>query len=422
MYRCLSAPRRPRTALVAIVLVAAAACTDRATGDDAAGEGVPAGASTQDYVAALAGMAPVELTMQGGVGTSPGSAESRPYEAYARAIEEWSGGKITIRLAYGDSVARIPELVEAIGDGRLDMSIAYPLLQPDRYPASSALFEATVLAESSHVVGTLQTSAGMLAAAFETPQALRELEDEGVRLLLPSLAGEHLSMLCTSPRTGLDEFRGGQARGISAMHAEQITALGMSPVSLPGDEVYEALQRGMVDCAISSIAAFRFAGWLEVADDIVIGDGFGSVAIVFGISQARWDGLPLAARQLLHDRLDVFLEHRLHSWLAQGAEALRVVDQRGGTVSRLGPDATESLREVNENRMGGDSLAAAGPDFVPRVLRSLDRWQKIVTTELGYRDTVPTEDFDGWYREDRLDLTPFIDRVRTEILDRHRPR
>jgi TRAP-type C4-dicarboxylate transport system substrate-binding protein len=98
--------------------------------DSAGGESVPAGATKEDYAAALADMEPITLTTQSP--ESPGAAGARATEEYAAAIEEWSDGKITVEIAYGNAIAAADAVEDALADGRLDFNVIIPQYDPAR--------------------------------------------------------------------------------------------------------------------------------------------------------------------------------------------------------------------------------------------------------------------------------------------------
>ncbi|MDV6013500.1 hypothetical protein [Haloechinothrix sp. LS1_15] len=413
----------PATITAALVL---GACTGPGSQQESAGgPGVPPEASPEEYQEALADMEPVELVSQ--TSSGPGSVVSAATEAYAEVLEEWSGGKVTLDIAYNNSVAEPGEIGDALADGRLDMSYVPVLYDPSRYPANNALIDATFLGEQSPVVGTLQTNAAFLEAAFDSPEIMEEYTDNDMYPVLPYAPSDRVGMACTEQRTELEDMSGAQARIAAHVHAGQVEALGMSPVSLDLTEMYEALQRGVADCAVANLWIADMTGILPVASEYIIDSEVGMAKTPYGIamSMATWEQLPLAAQQLLHDKRDVFLTEMFREGVWQGvADGLSTIDEAGASVSELSPDARAALESANEEILAGvrdtDALAD-GNALVSELSDSLDVWYEIVTEELGYSDEVGYDGFAEWYAENEVDLEPFIDRLYDEILDEHRP-
>ncbi|MEM9249811.1 MAG: TRAP transporter substrate-binding protein [Pseudomonadota bacterium] len=69
---------------------------------------------------------------------------------------------------------------------------------------------------------------------------------------------------CNAEITSLDDFEGLKVRSYTASMSTLIEALGGSPVTMSFKEVYPALQRGVVDCAITSPTSGNTGNWPEV--------------------------------------------------------------------------------------------------------------------------------------------------------------
>jgi len=62
----------------------------------------------------------------------------------------------------------------------------------------------------------------------------------------------------------LDDFQGLKIRSYTSSMSTLIEALGATPVTMSFKEVYPALQRGLVDCAITSPTSGNTGNWPEV--------------------------------------------------------------------------------------------------------------------------------------------------------------
>lgn len=69
---------------------------------------------------------------------------------------------------------------------------------------------------------------------------------------------------CNAEITGLDDFEGLKIRSYTSSMSTLIEALGATPVTMSFKEVYPGLQRGVVDCAITSPTSGNTGNWPEV--------------------------------------------------------------------------------------------------------------------------------------------------------------
>ena len=69
---------------------------------------------------------------------------------------------------------------------------------------------------------------------------------------------------CNAEIAGLDDFEGLKVRSYTSSMSTLLEALGATPVTMSFKEVYPALQRGVVDCAITSPTSGNTGNWPEV--------------------------------------------------------------------------------------------------------------------------------------------------------------
>ncbi|MBK1787321.1 TRAP transporter substrate-binding protein DctP [Prauserella cavernicola] len=423
--------RRPAlhllTAALCVVVLGLTGCATRGQGAEArsaGGPGVPFGTSKQDYRAALADMEPVTLTLQSSA--TQGAAVGRRFEAYAAALEDWSGGRISVDIAFSNAIASSADVDDALADGRLDLGSITPSSEPSRYPAHAALWDMAFVGRQTPVDGFLQFHGAYLEASSRVPETTEEFAARGITVLAPAFSSGATGMLCTTPRNDLASFAGAAVATIARTQNTQVEALGGAPTSLTYGELFEGLERGVVQCATASLTVAGLQGYIPAAPYLVIDDetGFQVSGAVFGVSTAMWSSLPLAAQQLMFDRLDVFYEASLESGLESFKSALQQVESSGGDVVDLSADAEAALTEANdrirEQTRHNDKVS--DPDgMVDALAGAVERWGRI-TEEMGYRDGKPGyADFAAEYEPGSIDVSPFVDRLFSEVLREDRP-
>ena len=70
---------------------------------------------------------------------------------------------------------------------------------------------------------------------------------------------------CRVPVTGVGDLKGKKTRVFNKTMTDFITAVGGTTVTMPFGEVVPALQRGVVDCAVTGTLSGNTAGWPEVS-------------------------------------------------------------------------------------------------------------------------------------------------------------
>lgn len=412
--------RRPLLAAVGLGAVAAivlAGCSRADLAEAGGGENVPVGASAEVYQEALADMEPVTLVYQT-LNVSPDAPNSAPVLRFIERIEEYSGGQITLETTWANGIVPNPvEVDRALADGRIDIGNFWPQYNPSEYPASNLLLEASVLRDPQVVPGFYSLGASLQELGLGTPEVMAEFEDKGITPLAVMQPDGPTLLACSQPFTTLEDLAGKQIRAGGTSHARQLEELGAIPVSLPYTEVYEALQRGILDCTLMTPVALTATGILEVAPWLhhTTTESFTSVATNL-YAGPKFKTLPLAAQQLIMESAEVMRGDTIATAINEFAtDTATMAAANGGGFIAFDVAVDERLAEINAGTW--EEIAAStvldGPDFIERANAANDKWNGIVL-ELGYVDEGSIVDVPEWFTG--TDPTSWTDAVFEEIV------
>jgi TRAP-type C4-dicarboxylate transport system substrate-binding protein len=101
--------------------------------------------------------------------------------------------------------------------------------------------------------------------------------------------------------TTVDQLKGLRIR-TSAMYVDFLKALGATPVATKPGDVYQALERGVVDGLMWPLFTIRTWGWHEVAK-YVVGPPFYKVSHPLLMNAKKWDNLPKHIQEVLMEAL-----------------------------------------------------------------------------------------------------------------------
>lgn len=411
-------------ALAVLGATALAGCAESGGSSSAGGEGVEPGATIEEYKEAFADIDAIELRTQ-----SPapkGSVTGANVEAYLDAVTKWSDGKITFDVAYSNAVAEPGESDKALVDGRLDIAQVLPIYNPSEYPANNALIEAGFISNHSPIAGVLQSNAWPNQIAFDSEEIMAEYEDHGMVPMVPIYNSGSNALFCSDKRTGSADIKGITAASGGTAQSHQIEALGGEATSVPYPELFESLQRGVVDCTISSPTVGVLGGFIEEAPQVVLDEdaGFALAPGAMAFSKATWDGLPLVVQQLFWDRLDVFIETNITGKiLPNTVDAVAKAKASGGGFYSFDEDARAALQSANEDLLAELAKTDAVKDpaaFVDDMKGAAESWLATVE-EIGIKDEVGFNEFDTWYEDGKVDLSAYTEKLMEEVFEPHRP-
>ncbi|HLR44448.1 MAG TPA: TRAP transporter substrate-binding protein DctP [Brevibacterium sp.] len=422
-----SARPLPLAAAIACAALTLSSCAGSAgTGGSAGGEagaGFEYGAEQSAVDEALADLEPVTLTYQPAA-ASPESIMAPAALAYKKFIEERSGGKITLDLVWGQAIAGYSEIDDALADGRLDLSYSLPIYNPSDYPTFDAIASALSGLPISPVRGEAIYNAVAGDIGWQSEGLLDEYEAQGVTPLTPVISSGGYYSVCNAEGTTPEDWAGRQVRVASTAHLEVTEELGASPVSMEYVEVFEALQRGTVDCTLAQLLPsaesqlFDVAPYLSYSSDE---HSLSSRAVGAELAGRSFAELPLAYKQIIFDAAQASYAG-INRIVADGnAESVRQVKEAGGTIEPIDEDTEEIIGSANEaNSQAVIDSGLLGDDVDQQIEDSAQTWSA-VADELGVEDEGDFESLDEWWDEDVIDFGPMGQRFYEETGLAHRP-
>jgi TRAP-type C4-dicarboxylate transport system substrate-binding protein len=387
------------------------------------GEGFAYGASQEEVDAVLADLEPVEITYQAGA-QSPSSVSAQSADAFKEYVEERSGGKITVDVVWGQAIAGYAEIDDALADGRIDVSYSLPIYKPAEYPAFDALATANGGMPNSLLLGEMIGNAAVVDLAWNSEELLAEYEEKGLTPLTPMVSTGTYHSICTDPGTTPEDWKGRQIRVASVAHQTQVQNLGGSPVSMEYVEVFEALQRGTVDCTFAQLLPSEESGLFEVAKNVTHTSAENSLSgrsAGANVAGSGFQKLPLAYQQIIFDSSAQGLAASTKVIVDGNAAAVKMLNENGGELMEMDPASDAQIGETNAELLAGvEESGVIGSGVGERVAEAVARWTE-VAEELGYEDGGGFADVDEWYTPGEVDFQPFADRLYEETMLDHRP-
>ena len=368
--RFLSAAAIAATAVLALSACAGSAGSGGGGGGTGGGTGFDYGASQEDVDAALAELDPVNIVYQAGA-QGPNSVSAQSAHDFKEYVEERSGGKITVEVIWAQAIAGYSEIDDALADGRIDVSYALPIYDPSTYPAFDALATTSAGLPNSPVVGELVGNAAIIDMAWNSEEILTGYEEQGIVPLTPVVSTGNHHAICSDAGTTLDDWKGRQVR-IPSVSLEAVASnLGATPVSMEYVEVFEAIQRGTVDCTLAQLLPSEEAGLLEIAPNVSYASpesslsSRGAGAMLAG---SNFQNLPLAYQQIIFDAGEpgfVASSEVIANGNAAGVKQLR---EAGGEILRIAEPAVDAPADVAAELTGCDLLVGSGTALYPELL------------------------------------------------------
>jgi TRAP-type C4-dicarboxylate transport system substrate-binding protein len=213
---------------------------------------------------------------------------------YFDEVSKRTGLKFTFETYFGGTLAKAQDCLDAIGKGVYDVGWIPTTFTPHKTPLSM-IPETTPL-----VVSNLEVISKAANDLIRTlPAAAAEFENSNVKYLWHNAIFD-FQLICRKPVRSLDDAKGLRIRTYGYF-SKAWADLGGVPVNLAIPEVYDALQKGVLDGALSQPEAmYKVMRLYEVARYYTKME-FGCIAMPVVMNNKVWNNLPEKARKAMQD-------------------------------------------------------------------------------------------------------------------------
>lgn len=219
---------------------------------------------------------------------------------FIEAVEAASDGKITFNVTHGGGLLSHSDMMDGVGNGLADMGSTQLSVDPSAFPmwSLSGIHDPVVGTRLSAYEETMVTRLMMDAV----PSLAEELGRANLHMLFAIASPAH-NLIMAKPITGLADLKGLQIRTYGSYMPKLFEAIGATPVNISPDELYTALDRGVVDGAYTQASYLRDIGAHEVTKQwMYVGEGTTpplTVGYHSTINLDVWEGLSNETKGIL---------------------------------------------------------------------------------------------------------------------------
>jgi TRAP-type C4-dicarboxylate transport system substrate-binding protein len=212
------------------------------------------------------------------------------WEPWVEEVRERTGGTVNIEIYAGGALGPGASIYELVAGGAQDFGWTMPGYTPGRFPVSQ-IIEAPFMFENAQQATEV---AGTLWEEFDDFR--REYEDVRPLTIWAMDTGDLFTR--SQPVRRLEDLAGLTIRAPSPLQNEALKALGASPVSLPGPQIYDSVERGVID-------GYKLANSATRVFDLGRATRYRTVCncytglFVFVMNPRAWDRLSPAQQQVL---------------------------------------------------------------------------------------------------------------------------
>lgn len=261
-------------------------------------------------------------------------------EKFAQRVEEESEGRITFDLHFSNALVGGDQILDALASGTIDFALTVPQYYGDIVPSTFVVNLPFWSESTEHALKLLKES--------EVGEILeQETEAYGAKTLIYGPTGEY-GLMSNTPIYSIDDLKGLVFRSGGGLWTPWYEELGLASANVGVSEVYEAMQRGVIDGYPSPYRNIESFKWHEVTDYIIMPPILSSNYMVTYVSLQTWNKLPSDLQQII---LDVAAE--IEQETIEGAEyltqeTLNFAQEYGVEIITLPDEEVEKLKASSQ--------------------------------------------------------------------------
>ncbi len=192
-----------------------------------------------------------------------------------------------------------------------------------------------------------------ITASVQTQQDepnLRKTFDQLGFLPITGYASGHFHFLSNKPIEKLADLQKKRIRSYGGARIKMYEPLGISPIFMPYGQIYEAVERGVVDGAEGTVLLTDSFKHFEIAKFMTATNSGMALAAPVSVSLKRWNSFPASLKKIV---LDASIEHNMtfaRGMIEQETVKLKeFVDKRGMRLIKLSAADQAALEKAGKD-------------------------------------------------------------------------
>lgn len=337
-------------------------------------------------VAVLSSQAAGAKELKIGIGLPPTHAANFGIESFAKTLKERSAGELNVKI-YTMSLLSLTQMLAGVRDGVVDAGFVLPPMYAADLPESQLPADLAMLGTNPYAVAGAVTEYN-----FTCQPCLNERLKHNM-VYVGSASSDPYWIMSTKKISTLDELKGKKLRSGAAPYARWAQQFGAVAVSMPGNQIFEAVSQGTIDGAMISVTELSALRLIDVVKHITVGLPGGTFHGVdsSNFNRATWRALTEAQRRAVLDSAAMTSAAITWKYVSEGARNMRDAQQKGIQVHQPAPDVVARSKAFVESDLATVAQVAQknfgtvnAEEKVARFRQLLDKWEKLTPASTNW--------------------------------------
>jgi C4-dicarboxylate-binding protein DctP len=284
----------------------------------------------------------------------PAHQTARNLEQFAKDVKEATGGKVEVQLFGAAQLFKPNQNHPAVASGKIEAATILNFQWGGTIPEMSVSiipYFMTTVAKQKAFIGS---EASKLLDA--------KMEARGVKNIAWIVdTNDGIFTSNKKPLIAPADFAGLKIRGLNKLFDAGLSAMGAAPSAMPGPEVYQALQTGVLDAGFTGVEAANSRKFYEVqkygvASNIIL--AFDNLVV----NPAWWNGLPADVRAGIQKAADAAVQRSISKVDGVPPEHVKVLNEKGMQAIALDKAQEKVMADAMQPAVKKEFLSESGAD------------------------------------------------------------
>lgn len=272
-----------------------------------------------------------------------------------KAIEEASNGRINITEYPSQTLCKAAETYDATVSGITDIGLAYLGYTPGRFALSEVInlpmMGFKTAAEAAETAWTLYSQTDLMKDEFKDIHVLAFIATD------PSKISTNFPLITKA------DFAGKNIRVPGGPSAQFYKALGASVIAMPGPDIYQALEKNVID-GLDGLWEMQDNNNLQEVVTYGYDAPVSAALFVVGMNQAKWDSLPADIQEIFNQQFGLkgAMEISANVWDKNNPMILEKFKKAGVELGTIAPEELAAWKKIADevNAKWASDLDAKG--------------------------------------------------------------
>ena len=282
---------------------------------------------------------PIELTISHFVSPKHGQ-HTDVFEPFAEEVKSLTDGRVSVNIFPGAALGAATAHYDLATNGVADITYAIQGYTPGKFPLSSVV-------ELPFVARNAQEGTSILWNLYEK---FPEIQDEYSQNKVLWLFGIDNDQILTSKKEikSVEDLKGLKISTPSSASNAVVEAWGAIPVFMPMNEVYEAMQKGVIDGRLGPYSAVSNFKLNEVTKYITEANFYTTIFAVT-MNKNSWNKLSEADQKTIDSLLDKYRQKASDIYDRDAEIGKKAAEDSGVKINVLSTEEEESFRKPLES-------------------------------------------------------------------------